>query len=294
MTLTESRLTVLKDILNQFGIERNGDELTLTSDTADFADAKNRFLQATIKVGDMSMLAQAHVQTYFADDIRMFFNANNIRYVEGAQFRGKSGLLCPYDFVLPFTNKQSERFCTSITRPSQRLISSTLFSWEDTQSARKTPSELVVFLNDSDRRIDNQLITALEKYNAYPIKWSEREFKENLYKLASRVVLVALVGSEVSAVCCVDLPSVAYGDSSPRGGELRKRLTSIGLQPLPIRPNRAERIHRDRDPNHHERRIALRAPVQRQHAPADIGHEHHGYPHSRLLDSTNRSHVSPP
>lgn len=35
------------------------------------------------------------------------------------------------------------------------------------------------------RHIDNQLITALEKYNAYPIKWSEREFKENLYKLAS-------------------------------------------------------------------------------------------------------------
>lgn len=110
---------------------------------------------------------------------------NNIRYVEGAQFRGKSGLLCQYDFVLLFTSKQAERFCTSITRPSQRLISSTLFSWEDTQTARKTPSELVVFLNDSDRRIDNQLITALEKYNAYPIKWSEREFKENLYKLAS-------------------------------------------------------------------------------------------------------------
>ena len=94
----------------------------------------------------------------------MFFNANNIRYVEDVQFRGKSGLLCPYDFVLPFTSKQPE----------------------DTQAARKTPSELVVvFLNDSDRRIDNQLITALEKYNAYPIKWSEREFKENLYKLAS-------------------------------------------------------------------------------------------------------------
>lgn len=126
------------------------------------------------------------MQTYFADDIRMFFNANNIRYVEDVQFRGKSGLLCPYDFVLSFTSKQPERFCTSITRPSQRLISSTLFSWEDTQAARKTPSELVVvFLNDSDRRIDNQLITALEKNNAYPIKWSEREFKENLYKLAS-------------------------------------------------------------------------------------------------------------
>lgn len=127
MTVTESRLAVLKDILNQFGIERNGDELTLTSDTADFADAKNRFLQAIIKVGDIVYAGQSHVQTYFADDIRMFLNANNIRYVEGAQFRGKSGLLCQYDFVLPFTSKQAERFCTSITRPSQRLISSTLF-----------------------------------------------------------------------------------------------------------------------------------------------------------------------
>lgn len=127
-----------------------------------------------------------HIRT-FEKIVKNYFviYKNNIRYVEGAQFRGKSGLLCRYDFVLPFTSKQTERFCTSITRPSQRLISSTLFSWEDTQAARKTPSELVVFLNDSDRRIDNQLITALEKYNAYPIKWSEREFKENLYKLAS-------------------------------------------------------------------------------------------------------------
>ena len=34
--------------------------------------------------------------------------------------------------------------------------------------------------------------------------------------------------------------------------------------------------------------------VGAQHAPADIGHERRGYPHSRLLDGTNRSHVSPP
>ena len=41
------------------------------------------------------------------------------------------------------------------------------------------------FAQNLGRYLDNQLITALEKYNAYPIKWSEREFKENLYKLAS-------------------------------------------------------------------------------------------------------------
>ena len=153
MTVTESRLAVLKDILNQFGIERNGDELTLTSDTADFADAENRFLQAIIKVGDMSMLANPMCRRI----LQMTFVCSLMRTTYG-MWKALS---------------------------SQRLISSTLFSWEDTQAARKTPSELVVFLNDSDRRIDNQLITALEKYNAYPIKWSEREFKENLYKLAS-------------------------------------------------------------------------------------------------------------
>ena len=185
MTVTESRLAVLKDILNQFGIERNGDELTLTSDTADFADAENRFLQAIIKVGDMSMLANPMCRRI----LQMTFVCSLMRTTYGMwkTFNSVASLVCcaRMTFVLPFTSKQPERFCTSITRPSQRLISGTLFSWEDTQAARKTPSELVVFLNDSDRRIDNQLITALEKYNAYPIKWSEREFKENLYKLAS-------------------------------------------------------------------------------------------------------------
>ncbi|MFR3863291.1 MAG: hypothetical protein ACLTX2_03405 [Bifidobacterium bifidum] len=34
-----------------------------------------------------------------------------------------------------------------------------------------------------------------------------------------------------------------------------------------------------------------RVPVQRQHAPADIGNEQRGNPHPRLLDSTNRSHT---
>ena len=105
MTVTESRLAVLKDILNQFGIERNGDELTLTSDTADFADAKNRFLQAIIKVGDMSMLANPMCRRI----LQMTFVCSLMRTTYG------------------MWSKQTERFCTSITRPSQRLISSTLF-----------------------------------------------------------------------------------------------------------------------------------------------------------------------
>ncbi len=117
----------------------------------------------------------------------MFFNANNIRYVEDVQFRGKSGLLCPYDFVLPFTSKQPERFCTSITPafPATHFQYLIFMGGYAGRHERHQVKLVVVFLNDSDRRIDNQLITALEKYNAYPIKWSEREFKENLYKLAS-------------------------------------------------------------------------------------------------------------
>lgn len=185
LVLTDARLFVLNDVLSQFGVDRNGDELILTADIADFADAKHRFLQALTKIGDMSMLSQAHVRTYFTDDIRMFFDENDIRYITGASFWGKSGLLCPYDFVLPFTKEQPDRFCTSITRPSQRLISSTLFSWEDTQAARKTPSELIVFLNDREHGISGQLVSALEKYQAYPILWSERKSEANLYKLAS-------------------------------------------------------------------------------------------------------------
>ena len=184
MTVTESRLAVLKDILNQFGIERNGDELTLTSDTADFADAKNRFLQAIIKVGDMSMLANPMCRRI----LQMTFVCSLMRTTYGMwkAFNSVASLVCCARMTLCCRSRVNSRNDSAhLLRGLPSDSFSTLFSWEDTQAARKTPSELVVFLNDSDRRIDNQLITALEKYNAYPIKWSEREFKENLYKLAS-------------------------------------------------------------------------------------------------------------
>lgn len=184
MTVTESRLAVLKDILNQFGIERNGDELTLTSDTADFADAKNRFLQAIIKVGDMSMLANPMCRRI----LQMTFVCSLMRTTYGMwkALSSVASLVCCASMTLCCrlrVNRRNDSAHLLRGLPSDSFP--VPYSWEDTQAARKTPSELVVFLNDSDRRIDNQLITALEKYNAYPIKWSEREFKENLYKLAS-------------------------------------------------------------------------------------------------------------
>lgn len=127
MTVTESRLAVLKDILNQFGIERNGDELTLTSDTADFADAKNRFLQAIIKVGDMSMLANPMCRRI----LQMTFVCSLMRTTYGMwkALSSVASLVCCASMTLccRLRVNQRRRFCTSITRPSQRLISSTLF-----------------------------------------------------------------------------------------------------------------------------------------------------------------------
>lgn len=185
LTMTDTREQVLDGILRQFGVTRNGDELLVECKPEAFAETKNRFLQALSKVGDMSMMSQAHVQGYFADDVRDFFDANKIRYIEGAQFRGKSGFMQPYDFVLPRTDKQPERFCITLNRPSQKAIASTLFSWTDTYEARRRPGELIVFLNDTVKRVDEQVIAALGRYEAFPIKWSERANEANLYRLAS-------------------------------------------------------------------------------------------------------------
>ena len=183
MTVTESRCSAQR-YSESVGIERNGDELTLTSDTADFADAKNRFLQAIIKVGDMSMLANPMCRRI----LQMTFVCSLMRTTYGMwkTFNSVASLVCCARMTLCCRSRVNSRNDSAhLLRAFPATHFQYLISWEDTQAARKTPSELVVFLNDSDRRIDNQLITALEKYNAYPIKWSEREFKENLYKLAS-------------------------------------------------------------------------------------------------------------
>lgn len=177
--MTKSRKQQLTYIINQYGVQLNNSELTLKAPAKAFAQKKHAFTQCLIRVSDLYMTARSKVSSYFLDDIQDFFLQNDIYCMENVQFIGKSGFLHNYDFTIQRSKYKPERLCLAINNPTKTAMGNAIFAWEDTKPSRKSDSQLVIFLNDSNS-ISKGIEDAFATYDINTIRWSERENKENL------------------------------------------------------------------------------------------------------------------
>ena len=49
-----------------------------------------------------------------------------------------------------------------------------IFGWNDIQTVRKQNSQLFTFIQDTDKKVKQDAIQALEHYNITPVLWRER------------------------------------------------------------------------------------------------------------------------
>lgn len=182
--MTKNRKAQITQILSQFGVQLHDDELTLTAPAGEFAQRKHSFLQCMLRINDMYLTSRARTASFFIDDINGYFNAHDIFPLENAQFMGKSGFYHNYDFALPRSRNKPERLCLAVNQPSKTTVSNTIFAWNDTKEERRRDSQLIVFLNDENKKI-NSAKHAFSKYDIKTILWSEREEKKNLALLSA-------------------------------------------------------------------------------------------------------------
>ena len=173
LNLKGKRREQLNFILNQYGVHLIGKEIVMKAPANCFPERKHLYTQCLIRVSDLYMLNRPSIKTFFTEDIMEFFEQNEIYCVEGASYTGKSGLSHKYDFTLQRSKDKPERFCLAINKPSTEIAGNAIFAWEDTKSARKTNSKLIVFLNDRNKT-DKQIDEALSNYDISSIRWSER------------------------------------------------------------------------------------------------------------------------
>lgn len=183
-TLTPNRKKQLSLILNQYGVQFIRKELTMKAPVTQFAQKKHAFTQCLIRVSDMYMTARTRVNSYFLDDIQIFFQQNDIFCMENVQFTGKSGFYHNYDFAIQRSKSKPERLCLAINNPSRATMGNALFAWEDTKPSRKSDSQLVVFLNDTNG-IGRGIEDGFENYDVNPIRWSKRMERKNLELLTA-------------------------------------------------------------------------------------------------------------
>ena len=80
-------------------------------------------------------LSQA-LRGFSRHDVVNWLDASNIRYLSDAKFTGASGFEHLFNFSIPKSQSQPERFVRTINRPSNDQAKVTAFAWIDIREAR--------------------------------------------------------------------------------------------------------------------------------------------------------------
>lgn len=171
---SKRRKEIFRMILNGYGIQSDGEELFVLANLDDFPQKKHLLLQAMLSVNDMFLTSRSVVQSLFYEDVENFLIDKDIRFTDNVNFTGKSGFIHKFDFVIPRSKNGPERIIQTINNPSRERSESLLFAWNDTKDTRKEGSTLYAFLNDKDKNLNKEIISAFTRYDVKTILWSKK------------------------------------------------------------------------------------------------------------------------
>ena len=169
------RREIFDSILAAHGVSfSKNDELYITCSRDSLAQSKHMLSQCIIKVSDMFYLSRKNVKSIFIEDVQNFLDINNIRYIENVSFSGKSKLMSNYDFGIGKSNVAPERIIKVINNFDTTQAKNIIFSWTDTVEERKNKSQLYTFIQDFEKPISKEALSALKEYSIVPVLWSKR------------------------------------------------------------------------------------------------------------------------
>lgn len=172
---TAKRRQMLHSILNGFGVRLIKDELIVEARVDNFPQKKHNLIQAILSINDLFVMAAPLVASVFREDIEQYLRLHEIRFTPSVNFTGKSGFVHFFDFVVPASKTKPERILKAINRPDRQKITSLTFSWMDTKEIRAIDSAAYGVLNDTEQRINPDLISALNQYEIKALLWSRRD-----------------------------------------------------------------------------------------------------------------------
>ena len=168
------RQALLRNVLNGFGVQRDGEALQVLATAENFSLRKHSLVQAMLAVNDLFCLAEPNIATLFYEDVQAWFDSKDIRYTPNIKFTGKTGFDHTFLFVIPKSRQQPERIVEPINRPNREAAQALILRWLDTQVVRTPNSKAFALLNDIEHEVSSGVIDALSNYKIRPVPWSRR------------------------------------------------------------------------------------------------------------------------
>lgn len=169
-----ARQNIFNKIIQSYGVQVQKNSLFIKATLSDLFLKKHLLLQCISKVNDMYMLSKNNVQSIFLEEIRGFFDEQDIGYVPDHRITGKSGLTANYDFAIPKSKQRPFTLIKAINNLNKDKVKSTIFDWNDTLTSCEEKSRLFVVYNDLENSPKDDAVGALQTYGISPCAWSQK------------------------------------------------------------------------------------------------------------------------
>jgi len=185
ITRSPKRKEILDRILINYGVRINNEELTTEATERDFPQKKLNLISAISETADMYYLAKHTVASVFREDVKAYLDEQELIYTPYFISKGSTGLEFTFDFQIAYRN--TEIVIKSFNSVNKMNLPHFLFTWDDIKKVREqqTQKEIIglAVINDIDREVSDEYLSALDNKGAQYILWSQRHTPENINKI---------------------------------------------------------------------------------------------------------------
>jgi hypothetical protein len=172
-------------ILLNYDVILHNNELQTAGNEKDFNQKKHNLICAILEVSDTAMMTKLTVSSLFKEDVKFFFDEQNIIYTPQFLAKGSTGIEFSFDFQI--AGKQNELVIKSFNSLTKTNVPTFLFGLEDVKDSREKISgkhlKGLAMINDSEKELKQEYINAFETKGIETVMWSQRHQPEMLDKL---------------------------------------------------------------------------------------------------------------
>jgi hypothetical protein len=179
------RKEILDRILINYGVRINNEELITEATERDFPQKKLNLISAISETADMYYLARHTVASVFREDVKSYLDEQELIYTPYFISKGSTGLEFTFDFQIAYRN--TEIVIKSFNSVNKMNLPHFLFTWDDIKKVREQQTQKDIIglavINDIDREVSDEYLSALYNKGAQYILWSQRHSPENINKI---------------------------------------------------------------------------------------------------------------
>lgn len=172
------RERILEILTNGYGVIRKDDELSIVATKDNLAIKIHMFLHSLMSVSNMFMLSEPNVRNIFFNDVRLFFDINEIRYTPSKNLIGNSGLPHEIDIYIETNNGFKGKLISTLNTPTPKNVKPILYTLNDINDYSK-----YIILNDKNKVSEN-VKKAILYDKIQPIPYSQMNDYLEEFKIA--------------------------------------------------------------------------------------------------------------